>query len=138
MPSHAVMKRTGLAKDGFHLNLKDSKYYASYGTPFIRQHAKKIIRDRLSAASPNRDGKQTPYRNHPVFVAQHFTKTCCRTCIQKKHKIKKGKKLSRTEQSRLVAIIMRWLVSRQGYSRGKQQMITTYLKSTNTTIKDIY
>ncbi len=30
------------------------------------------------AAEPRNDGKQTPFRGHPVFTAQHATATCCR------------------------------------------------------------
>ena len=29
------------------------------------------------------DGKQTPMRGHPVFIAPHATATCCRECIRK-------------------------------------------------------
>jgi len=36
------------------------------------------------------DGKQTPMRGHPVFIAQHATATCCRECIRKWHKIVVG------------------------------------------------
>lgn len=40
------------------------------------------------------DGKQTPMRGHPVFIAQHATATCCRECLKKWHNIKKRKKFN--------------------------------------------
>ncbi|MEV6649888.1 DUF4186 family protein [Streptomyces sp. NPDC051219] len=49
-------------------------------------------------------GKQTPYGGHPVFVAQHATATCCRTCLQRWHQIPKGRELSRTERAYVVNV----------------------------------
>ena len=42
---------------------------------------------------PN-DGRQTPMRNHPVFVAQHATATCCRGCLARWHGIPPGRELT--------------------------------------------
>lgn len=39
------------------------------------------------------DGKQTPMRGHPVFIAQHATATCCREYIRKWHKMQPGKEV---------------------------------------------
>jgi hypothetical protein len=44
------------------------------------------------------DGKQTPMRGHPVFIAQHATATCCRGCLEKWHAIPHGRALSEQEQ----------------------------------------
>ena len=41
-------------------------------------HGEKFIEERLAPANPPNDGKQTPMRNHPIFIAQHGTATCCR------------------------------------------------------------
>jgi exodeoxyribonuclease V alpha subunit len=64
---------------------------------------------RIAPQYPKNDGKQTPMRGHPVFIAQHATATCCRGCIQKWHGIKKGKALSDMEIQFLVEVIMRWI-----------------------------
>jgi hypothetical protein len=45
-------------------------------------------------------------KGHPVFIGQHATATCCRGCIQKWHRIKKGKELSDQEIQFLVELIM--------------------------------
>ena len=55
------------------------------------------------------DGKQTPMRGHPVFIAQHATATCCRECIRKWHKMQPGKELSHVQQEYLVDVIMTWI-----------------------------
>ena len=55
------------------------------------------------------DGKQTPMRGHPVFIAQHVTATCCRECIRKWHKMQPGKELSQVQQGYLVDVIMTWI-----------------------------
>ena len=47
----------------------------------LRLHARDLITKRLAPAEPYKDGKQTPYRGHPVFVAQHATATCCRSSL---------------------------------------------------------
>ena len=56
-----------------------------------------------------RNGKQTPTKGHPVFIAQHATATCCRECIRKWHKMQPGKELSKVQQDYLVDVIMTWI-----------------------------
>jgi hypothetical protein len=68
-----------------------------------------LIRKRLAPAEPKNDGRQTPWRNHPVFVAQHATATCCRGCLAKVHGIEKGHELTSDELQHVLAAIERWL-----------------------------
>ena len=75
----------------------------------LRQHARDIIRQRLAHAQPRKDGKQTPYRGHPVFVAQHATATCCRGCLAKWHGIAAGAELTTEQQAYVVDVITRWI-----------------------------
>jgi hypothetical protein len=79
------------------------------GPATMRRHADDLIAGRLAPAEPYKDGKQTPYRGHPVFVAQHATATCCRTCLQRWHQIPKGRELSRAERAYVVQVICRWI-----------------------------
>ena len=58
---------------------------------------------------PKNDGKQTPMRGHPVFIAQHATATCCRGCISKWPRIEKGKALNESEVDYVVDFIMGWI-----------------------------
>lgn len=75
----------------------------------LRMHARDIIRQRLAPARPRKDGKQTPYRGHPVFVAQHATATCCRSCLAKWHGIAAGAELTAEQQDYVVDVISRWI-----------------------------
>ena len=79
------------------------------GLDTIREHAREFIAKREAPAVIPNDGKQTPMKGHPVFVAQHATATCCRECIRKWHKIQPGRELSRIQQEYLVDVIMTWI-----------------------------
>lgn len=72
-------------------------------------HARDFIRQRLAAAHPTNDGKQTPMRGHPVFVAQHATATCCRGCLKKWHRIPLGTELDEGQQRYLSEVLFYWL-----------------------------
>ena len=75
----------------------------------VLDHARDFVRRRLAPALPHNDGRQTPLRGHPVFVAQHATATCCRSCLAKWHGIQAGSALSDKEVEHAVAAIARWL-----------------------------
>ncbi|MEN6338434.1 MAG: DUF4186 domain-containing protein [Phycisphaerales bacterium] len=97
----------------FHLRDKEAAYLQEKGLETILDHARDFVAKRLAPAEPSNDGKQTPMRNHPVFVAQHATATCCRGCLEKWHGIPKGRALSDREVLYVVAVIRRWLCSQQ-------------------------
>ena len=93
----------------FHLKNKELVYAVEKGLPVLRDHAVDFVLRRLAPAFPANDGKQTPMKGHPVFVAQHATATCCRSCLQKWHGISGGKELSPEEKRYIVEVIMRWI-----------------------------
>lgn len=88
---------------------KDRAYARSKGKTTIDRHACELLRSRVGAANPVKDGKQTPWRGHPVFTAQHATATCCRGCIEKWHHIPRGRELTDEEIRRLADLIMVWI-----------------------------
>ena len=94
----------------FSLSARDRAYLEARGLQAVLRHARDFIDQRLSAAEPANDGKQTPYRGHPVFVAQHATATCCRGCIAKWHGIAKGHPLEEADKAHILAAIERWLI----------------------------
>ena len=96
-------------RSGFHLKKKDREYVREKGLETIRQHAMDFIAKREAPAVIPNDGKQTPMRGHPVFIAQHATATCCRECIRKWHKMQSGRELSQIQQEYLVDVIMTWI-----------------------------
>ena len=93
----------------FRLGPRDREYLRAKGLDVVLGHAEDFIARRLAPAAPAKDGKQTPFRGHPVFVAQHATATCCRGCLEKWHAIPRGRELTDEEQAHVVAAIGRWL-----------------------------
>ena len=87
----------------FHLSMKDREYIMEKGLPTIRNHAEDFIAKRLAPAVIPNDGKQTPMRGHPVFLAQHATGCCCRGCFFKWHHIPAGRALTTEEQESLLS-----------------------------------
>jgi hypothetical protein len=93
----------------FRLRPAEHAYVAEKGLTTLREHARRFILERLAPAQPARDGRQTPMRGHPVFVAQHATATCCRTCLAKWHQIPAGQLLSEGEVTYVAEVILRWI-----------------------------
>lgn len=93
----------------FKLGEKDKAYIQQKGMDTIRSHCHDFVQRRLAPAVIPNDGKQTPMRGHPVFVAQHATACCCRGCISKWHKIPTDRTLSPDEQDYIVSVIMEWI-----------------------------
>ena len=102
----------------FHLRGPDRATAILRGPSAIRVHARDLIAKRLAPAEPHNDGKQTPYRGHPVFVAQHATATCCRTCLRKHHGIEQGADLTPEQQDYVVDVICRWIEQELASSSG--------------------
>lgn len=102
-----------------HLQEKELDYLRKKGIGEVLKHAADFVEKRLAPASPANDGKQTPWHNHPVFVAQHATATCCRGCLQKWHQIPKGRALSGEEQQYIVEVIGKWLSQEAGTTAQK-------------------
>ena len=91
------------------LNPKDRAYLQQRGLETVLQHAADFVMRRLAPAQPANDGRQTPWRGHPVFTAQHATATCCRGCLAKWHAIESGRPLTEAERGYVVEVIGRWL-----------------------------
>lgn len=93
----------------FRLQGRELAYLQTWGLAHVMKQADEIIRKRVAPASIPNDGRQTPWRNHPVFVAQHATATCCRGCLAKVHEIEAGHALTEDEMHYVLAVIERWL-----------------------------
>ena len=96
-------------RSGFSLNANEKAYFSEKGEEVIRSHAENFISTRIDAKFPKNDGKQTPTHGHPVFVAMHATACCCRGCLEKWHKIPKGRELSTEEKDFLISLVMTWI-----------------------------
>jgi hypothetical protein len=97
----------------FRLNAEEQRYLMEKGLATVLAHARDFNDTRHAGARPRNDGKQTPMRGHPVFLAQHDTATCCRGCLAKWHAIAVGRELSPGEREHIVCVIAVWL-GRQG------------------------
>ena len=93
----------------FHLSEDECAQAEKLGEERLRAHAADLIATRLAPAEPLNDGKQTPMRGHPVFVAQHATACCCRDCLQKWYNVPKGVPLTEKQQEKIVNLLMAWI-----------------------------
>lgn len=91
------------------LTEKDRQYIADKGLDTIQHHAADFVRTRLAPADVPNDGKQTPMRGHPVFIAQHACACCCRGCLNKWYHVPQGRELTENEQERIVKLLMAWI-----------------------------
>ena len=96
-------------RSSFHLKSGDVNYIKEKGLSKIESHALDFINKRLKDVSKVNDGKQTPIKGHPVFIAQHATATCCRGCLEKWHKIEKTHILNEKEVLYIKNVIMKWI-----------------------------
>ncbi len=96
-------------RSNFYLSKKMKEYVTDKGYKEISNHAYDFINKNIRPANPKNDGKQTPMKNHPVFIAQHATGCCCRSCLYKWHHIEKGVELTDNQVNYLVMLIMKWI-----------------------------
>ncbi len=97
----------------FRLAARERDYLRARGKETVLMHARAFVAERLAPAAPANDGKQTPMRHHPVFIAQHATGTCCRSCLEKWHGIAKGRRLEEVEKQYVIEVIKAWLVRQE-------------------------
>ena len=97
-------------RSSFHLKTTDKEYIAKVGLNKIKEHAYDFIMKRLAPANLDNDGKQTPYKGHPVFIAEHATATCCRACLNKWYHIPKERELTKKEINFITDLIMTWII----------------------------
>jgi hypothetical protein len=104
------------------LGSREAQYVAERGIDSVIVHARDIVATRLAPAQPAKDGKQTPFKGHPVFIAQHATATCCRACLEKWHQIPKGRVLTPEEQDYVISVLDRWLREQEIPASAREQM----------------
>src|SRR5262249_19460979 len=93
----------------FSLGARERAILNAKGLPRVLLHARAFIDKRLAPAHPCKDGRQTPYRGHPAFIAQHATATCCRSCLASWHAIARSHARSEQERDYVIAVLERWL-----------------------------
>jgi len=93
----------------FKFGEEEIEYLGTRGMETIQLHAMDFIRKRIAPAKPPNDGKQTPMRGHPVFIAQHATGTCCRSCLKKWHGIPEDRELAEKQIQYILSVLIRWI-----------------------------
>ena len=96
-------------RSSFKLKQKDIDYIKEKVMSMIKRHAVDFINQKLAPANPENDGKQTPMKNHPVFIAMHACACCCRTCLYKWHKIPMNKELTKDEKNYIYGLLIYWI-----------------------------
>ncbi len=100
---------TSKFRASFHLSKKDRDYIEKKGLDEIQKHAEDFVKERIAPAYIKNDGKQTPMRGHPVFVAQHACGCCCRGCLNEWYRVAKGVELNEIQQRKIVNLLMAWI-----------------------------
>lgn len=113
----------------FRLSMEDRELVRNEGVTLLLIQAREFVMEHLTPAAHREEGRQTPFRGHPVFVAQHGTATCCRRCLEKWHHIPHGRILSDLEEEYIVAVIGHWLRGQVRTARPSQFSPQTYLIS---------
>jgi len=96
-------------RSSFHLRKNMIDYINDKGLVTIEKHAYDFIKKRLAPYPTVNDGKQTPMKGHPVFIAQHACACCCRGCLEKWYHIPKNRTLNEEEIQNIVNLIMLWI-----------------------------
>ncbi len=109
----------------FKLTAEDRAYVERVGLETIRRHAADFVRRKLAPAVPEKDGRQTPMRGHPVFKAMHGSAMCCRGCMEKWWKVPRGVPLTERQQRKTVDFLMAWIERKLvegACSRGREMV----------------
>ena len=96
-------------RSSFHLKEADIAYIEAKGMDVIENHCRDFVRGRLAPAEPENDGKQTPMKGHPVFIAMHACGCCCRGCLEKWYRVRPHVPLSEVQQEKIVRLLMAWI-----------------------------
>ena len=96
-------------RSSFHLRKYMIDFINQKGMDTVKKHTIDFIEQKLAPSNPINDGKQTPMKGHPTFIAQHACACCCRNCLYKWHHIPKGKELSRNEKNYIYLLLITWI-----------------------------
>lgn len=96
-------------RNSFHLRKYMISYIDEKGMDIIESHAYDFVKKNLAPSVIENDGRQTPMKGHPVFIAQHACGCCCRGCLEKWHHIPKSRSLTDKEIRFIVALLIEWI-----------------------------
>jgi exodeoxyribonuclease V alpha subunit len=97
-------------RSSFHLRKYMIDYINEKGMDVIKSHTVDFIKEKLQPTNPKNDGKQTPMKGHPTFIAMHACGCCCRGCLEKWHHIEKGRELTKDECNYIYKLLITWII----------------------------
>ena len=102
----------------FKLTAEDRAYVGRVGIETIRRHAEDFVREKLAPAEPRNDGRQTPTTMRMIAVAvvavmRIRSAMCCRGCMEKWWKVRRGARLTEVQQLKAVEFLMAWIAKKQ-------------------------
>jgi hypothetical protein len=97
----------------FRLGAREVSYLREKSLAVVLEHGRRFVVERLAHAEPKSDGRQTPMRGHPIFIAQHATATCCRGCLAQWHRIAQGWPLTPEQIEYIIAVLAQWLSTQE-------------------------
>lgn len=96
-------------RSSFHLRKYMIAYIDEKRMDVVRSHAAQFVNQKLGVYNPKTDGRQTPMKNHPVFIAMHACACCCRGCLEKWYHIPRERNLTEVEKERIINLLMTWI-----------------------------
>lgn len=96
-------------RSSFHLRKYMIKYIDDKGLDTVIRHTNDFVNQKLKPAYPKNDGRQTPMKGHPSFIAMHACACCCRSCLNKWHRIPMGRELTDEECKFVTNLLIEWI-----------------------------
>ena len=101
----------------FRLDKRDLEYMESLDEGIIEKHSIEILTKKIKEYN-EKDGKQTPWKGHPVFTAQHALALCCRECMRKWYRIPAKRNLSENELEFFSGLVSFWINREERFLKG--------------------
>jgi hypothetical protein len=92
----------------FKLSQREIDYLDSLNPGIIEKHSFELLSNKIEKC-PEKDGNQTPWTGHPVFIGQHALALCCRECLRKWYHIPVRKELSFEELRFFSGLVCFWI-----------------------------
>lgn len=110
-----IFRRLNCSKVCCKFKLKDDQwdYLAKRGFDSILLEGRTLIVKIFSEEAKHHSCKVAPVQNHPIFTALHATGTCCRSSLEKWHKIPKNKELREKDIFYILLVVKEWIIRQE-------------------------
>ncbi|WP_372655987.1 DUF4186 family protein [Halobacteriovorax sp.] len=110
-----IFRRLGCSKVCCKFKLKDEQweYLAKRGFDTILLEGRSLIVKIFNEDSLSHSCKVAPVQTHPIYIALHATGTCCRSSLEKWHKIPKSKELKEKDIFYILLVVKEWIIRQE-------------------------